>query len=112
MSLQLTMDAGEAEDVMYILEDYISDKEEVLIGSLDDEKLEIERANLATAIRFHERLVDLLGLTEESNKSDGTAPCDKCGVAVPERDFCGDDGEYLCPDCYDTDETPTNQQGG
>ncbi len=83
MSLKLTMDAGEAEDVMYILEDYISDKEEVLIdnrscGCLDDEALEIERANLATAIRFHERLVDLLGLTEKN----------------------------------DTDETLTNQQGG
>tara|TARA_R110001583_G_scaffold13263_6_gene57464 strand:- start:8616 stop:9011 length:396 start_codon:yes stop_codon:yes gene_type:complete len=131
MSIQLTMAAGEAEDVMYILEDYISDKEALLNdseswfnGSLDAETVEIERANLATAILFHARLVDLwraslgervsdlLGLTEESDKSDGTAPCDKCGVAVRERDFCGDDGEYLCPDCYDTDETPTNQQGG
>jgi len=119
MSIQLTMAAGEAEDVMYILEDYISDKEALLNdsgswfnGSLDAETVEIERANLATAILFHARLVDLLDLVEESDKSDGTAPCDKCGVAVPERDFCGDDGEYLCPDCYDTDETPTNQQGG
>ena len=85
MSIQLTMAAGEAEDVMYILEDYISDKEELLIdsrswfnGRLDAETVEIERANLATAILFHARLVDLLGLTEENI----------------------------------TDETPTNQQGG
>ena len=69
MSIQLTMAAGEAEDVMYILEDYISDKEELLCdaGRLrwDAETVEIERANLATAIRFHERLVNLVGLTEE-----------------------------------------------
>ena len=26
--------------------------------------------------------------------------CDKCGVAVPESDSHGEDGEYLCPDCY------------
>ena len=37
-------------------------------------------------------------------KSDGTAPCDTCGVAVRERDFCGNEGEFLCPACYDIDE--------
>mgnify|MGYP003151880057 FL=1 len=71
MTIQLTMAAGEAEDVVYILEDYISDKEALLNDSeswgqwLDAETVEIERANLATAIRFHERLVNLVGLTEE-----------------------------------------------
>ena len=115
MTIQLTMAAGEAEDVVYILEDYISDKEELLNdsgswfnGRLDAETVEIERANLATAILFRERLVDLLSLAEESGKSNGTAPCDKCGVAVRERDFCGDEGEFLCPDCYDTDDYDTD----
>jgi len=49
-----------------------------------------------------------VSFTKESGKSDGTAPCDKCGVAVRERDFCGDEGEFLCPDCYDTDDYDTD----
>ena len=60
-----------------------------------------------------DELAEALNPTRPRNYgNDGTAPCDKCGVAVRERDFCGDGHEFLCPDCYDTDETPTNQQGG
>jgi hypothetical protein len=70
MSLQLTMDAGEAEDVMYVLADYISEREPLLNDEdswrLDPDAWEEERANLATAIRFHDRLADLLGLTDET----------------------------------------------
>ena len=27
-------------------------------------------------------------------------PCDACDVMVPTDEHCGDDGQYLCPDCY------------
>tara|TARA_R100001163_G_scaffold64272_1_gene58130 strand:+ start:574 stop:1017 length:444 start_codon:yes stop_codon:yes gene_type:complete len=27
-------------------------------------------------------------------------PCDACEVDVPTNEHCGDDGQYLCPDCY------------
>jgi len=27
-------------------------------------------------------------------------PCDACGVMVPTDEYCGDEGQYLCPDCY------------
>ena len=29
-----------------------------------------------------------------------TRPCDACGVMVPNDEYCGDEGQYLCPDCY------------
>jgi len=29
-----------------------------------------------------------------------TRPCDACEVDVPTNEHSGDDGEYLCPDCY------------
>ena len=29
-----------------------------------------------------------------------TRPCDACEVDVPTNEHCGDDGQYLCPDCY------------
>ena len=29
-----------------------------------------------------------------------TRPCDTCEVDVPTNEHSGDDGEYLCPDCY------------
>ena len=29
-----------------------------------------------------------------------TKPCDACEVDVPINDHCGEDGQYLCPDCY------------
>ena len=29
-----------------------------------------------------------------------TRPCDACGVDVPTNEHSGDDGQYLCPDCY------------
>ena len=28
------------------------------------------------------------------------APCDECGTDVPHAEHLGNDGEYLCPDCY------------
>jgi len=27
-------------------------------------------------------------------------PCESCGVMVPTDEYCGDEGQYLCPDCY------------
>ena len=37
---------------------------------------------------------------DDAMKVTVSRPCDACGVDVPTDEHCGDDGQYLCPDCY------------
>lgn len=40
-------------------------------------------------------------LGNQSHTVQATRTCDGCGVSVPENEHCGQDGQYLCPDCYE-----------
>jgi len=61
MPRKISLVEGELQDILYMLEDYIMNAEDKLAQYRDfeieeDEDLQVEQANLAVAIRLHDKV--------------------------------------------------------